>query len=73
MGINNFLQNLLQLFLSYMEVNLKGKLIAFYFSVHKSQILRDDLVKEQTSQRCVNNTCLHSSVRHCLGYADLNL
>ena len=64
MGINDFLQNLLQLFLSYMEVNLKRKLIAFHFSVYKSQILRDNLVKEQTSQSSVYYPRLHCTVRH---------
>ena len=56
-----------------MEINLEEKLIAFHLSVYKSKILRDDLIKEKTSQRRVDRTCLDSSVRHRLGNAHLDL
>ena len=66
MGIDNLLQDLLQLFLSYVEVNLQLQLIALDASVHKAQILRDDLVKDKASHRGLYHSSLNGSVRHLL-------
>ena len=72
MGINDFFQNLLQLFLTHVEVYFQQQLAAFGLAVYKPQILRDNLVKQQSSKCCIDHSCLLTSVRHGLLYADLN-
>ena len=49
-----------------MEINLQLQLVALNLSVHKTKVLRDDLIKEQTAQGRVDGSRLHSAVRHCL-------
>ncbi len=49
-GVDDLLQNLLQVSLFYHEINFRKKLIARHGTVHISQILRNDLVENQTSQ-----------------------
>ena len=54
MCIDNFFKDLLQLFLTYKEVNLKKQFVSRYASVYESKILRKDLVEQETSQCRVN-------------------
>src|SRR5699024_2723709 len=71
--VDDLLEDLFQLFLSYMEINFKKEFISFYFSVNKSEILRNDLVEQESSERRIDRSCLHCSVRHCLGHTHLDL
>ena len=50
MGINNLLQNLLQLLLANVEVYLQLQEILGIASIHKSQILRKNFIENKTSQ-----------------------
>ena len=68
MCIDNFFKNLFQLFLSYMEINFQKQFISFYFTVYKSQILWNDLIKHETSDCRFYRSCLHCSICHLLGY-----
>ena len=54
MCIDNFFKDLLQLFLTYKEVNLKKQFVSRYASIYESKILRKDLVEQETSQCRVN-------------------
>ena len=72
MCINNFLQNLFQLFLTYVEVNFQKQLVALNFTVNKSEILRNNLIKDKSSQCRLYRSCLNSSVRHSLRYTHLD-
>ena len=51
MGIDNLFQDLFQLFLSYVEIHFQHQLISLLGSVHKSQILRQDLIEQEPAQR----------------------
>ena len=64
--IDNFLQNLFQLFLSYMEIYFKLHFIFRNASVYKSQILRQDLIKQETSQCRLYRSGHAGTIRHCL-------
>ena len=72
MYINNLLQNLLQLFLSYMEVYLKKQFISFHASVYKSQILRNDFIENETSHGRFYNSAVNCAVGHGLGHTGLD-
>ena len=62
MIIDTFLKDLFQLFLSYMEINFQFKEILILASVYESQILTDDLIENETSQRGLNDTGFHFAV-----------
>src|SRR5699024_8467402 len=72
-GIDDLLQDLLELFLSNMEIYLKQQLVSFLLSVYKSKILWNDLIKQESSQCRLDHTALYGSVRHSLVYADFDL
>ena len=71
-GIDNLLQNLLQTLLAYVEINLQYQLIARNSTIYKAQILRQNLVEEETAQRGLYDTGHLSSVSQGSGYADLD-
>ena len=73
MSIDNFFKDLLQLFLTYKEVNLKKQFVSRYASVYKSKVLWKDLVEQETSQCGMNITADDSAIRHCLMCADNDL
>ena len=50
MGIDDLLQDLLQLLLAYVEVYLQLQEVLGIASVYESQILRQDLIEDETSQ-----------------------
>ena len=54
MCIDNFFKDLLQLFLTYKEVNLKKQFVSRYASVYKSKVLWKDLVEQETSKCGMN-------------------
>ena len=56
-----------------MEVNLQLQLVALDASVHKSQILRDNLIENEASNGRLYNTGLLRSVRHLSCHSHLNL
>ena len=49
MSIDNFLKDLFQTFFTHMEIDFQKQLIARNASIHKSQILRKNLIKEETA------------------------
>ena len=73
MSVDNFFQNLFQLLFTYKEVNLKQKFVARNASVHKSKILRKNLVEQETSQCGFYIAGKNCSIRHCLCAANLDL
>ena len=73
MGIDNFFQNLFQLFLCNQEVNFQSKLVARNASVYIAKILRQDLIEQETSQCGTYILCQSSSIRHFLAAAYSNL
>ena len=64
--IDNFFQDLFQLFLSYMEIYFQLHFVFRNASVYKAQILRQDLVEQETSQCRLYRTGLCCTVRHGL-------
>ena len=50
MGIDDLLQDLLQLLLAYVEVYFQLQEVLGIASVYESQILRQDLIEDETSQ-----------------------
>ena len=71
MDIDNLLQNLLALLLSHMEIHLQKQFIARNAPVHKSQVLRDNLIEDKTSHSGLDDSCLYGAVRHLLAHPDL--
>ena len=72
MGIDNFLKDLFQAFLSYQEINLRFQLVTRNGTIYKSKILRKNLIEQETSQCRLFSTCQNSSVRHSLGYTNFD-
>ena len=70
--IDNLLQNLLALFLSNMEINFQKQLIAGDASVHKPQILGNDLIENKTANRGFDNPALYRAVRYPLLHSHLH-
>ena len=71
--IDNFFQNLFQLFLGNEEINLKRKLVTRNRTVYVSQILRQNLIEEESSE-CGAYVLLHySTIFHLFFAADGNL
>ena len=50
MCVDDFLKNLFQLFLSYVEINFQNQFIARNGTIYKSQILRQDLIEQESTQ-----------------------
>ena len=48
-----------------MEVNLKHKCVFLLCPVNVSEVLRNDLVEEETSERCLDKSFNHTSVFPC--------
>ena len=71
-GIDNLLQDLLQTLLAYVEINFQYQLIARNRTVYEAQILRQNLVKEETAQGRFYDTGHLGSVSQGSGYADLD-
>ena len=55
-----------------MEVNFQLQLISFDGSVHKSQILRNNLIENKPAYRRFYDSSFGSSIRHFLGYSYLD-
>ena len=72
-GINYFFKDLFQLFLTNQEINLQQKGIFRIASVYKAQILRQNLVKQESSQCGMHISCDRSSVCQflCAAHNDL--
>ena len=51
MGIDDLLQDFLQLFLADHEINFQLQVVVVALSIDESQILRKNLVEDQASQR----------------------
>ena len=56
MYIHDSLQNLLEILLLYDEVNLRKNLVARNRTIHETEILRDDLIENQTADGGIYNT-----------------
>ena len=54
-GIDNLFQDLFQLFLTYMEIDLRLQRVLFDGTIHEAQILRQDLIEQKASQRSLNH------------------
>ena len=73
MCIDDFFQNLFQLFLGNEEINFKSKLVTRNRTVYVSQILRQNLIEEESSE-CGAYVLLHySTIFHLFFAADGNL
>ncbi len=56
MRINNLLKDLLKLLLSYKEINLRLKEIFGVGSVYITEVLRKDLIEEESSESGLNHS-----------------
>ena len=72
MGVDNFLKDLFQLFLTYMEVNLELHGIFRNGTIYKAQILRQNLIEDETSEGRLNSSLLNASVSHLLLHTDFD-
>ena len=52
-----------------MEVNFQFQLVLFLGTVYEAQILRDDLVEDETSNGRLDDTSLRCAIRHRAGYS----
>ena len=73
MGIDYFLKNLLDLFLSYMEINLVFENFIFVGTIHKSKILWKVLIENKKTYCCLYKTTLYSSICKCHLSMNINL
>ena len=73
MSVDYLLQNLLQAFLAYQEVNFQLQLISWNSTVHKSQILRKDLIKQEPSKSGLNISLKDGTILHLLLNTDFDL
>ncbi len=68
MGIDDLLQNLLQAFLVHMEIHFQLQEILRQPSVHEPKILRQNFVKNETSQRRLHIAGDHIALRILFGH-----
>ena len=73
MCIDYFLKDLLELLLTNMEVDLHLQFISLNLTVYETKILRNDLIKEKTSQCCINNSGHLFSIWKSLCHTHLDL
>ena len=57
MCIDTLVKDWLELLLSYMEIYLKLQSVLTNSSVYISEILWNDLIEEELSKCCIDNTC----------------
>ena len=72
MDVDDFLQDLLQALLAHMEVHLGKQLVLSLAPVNKLQILREDLIEYETSQRGLHDARELLALRRCLCHAHLD-
>ena len=72
MSIDDLLQDLLQLLLSYMEVYFQLQEVLGITSVYKSQILRQNLIEDETSQCRLYRSGDRLTCCIYLAHADMN-
>ena len=73
MSVDDGLEDLLEVLLLDQEIDLGQQIIFRLCAVHKSEVLRNDLIKEQSSEGDVDDTCDHLSVFPLLADPDLDL
>ena len=73
MRIDNLFQNLLQLLFADMEIHLWQQFIARHTSIHKSKILRQDLVEDKASYCRFHNACQLCAIWHLFAAAHFYL
>ena len=71
--IDDFFQDLFQLFLCYQEIYLQSKLIARDGTVYIAKILRQDLIEQETAQGGCYVLGQRRSIRHFLAAAHMDL
>ena len=72
-SIDDGLKDLLEVFLLDQEIDLGKQVILRLCAVHKSEVLRNDLIKEKSSEGDVDGTCDHLTVFPLLADSDLDL
>ena len=60
MCMNTLVNDLLQLFLRYQEVDLRYKVIITVLSVYIAKVLRNTFIEDETAQCGGNNSCTSS-------------
>ena len=68
--IDDFLKNLLQLFLTHMEIHFQLQKVLRIASVHISQILRQDLIKEESAEGGLHIAGYFLTVSRLLRHSD---
>ena len=71
MCMNTLVNDLLQLFLRYQEVDLRYKVIITVLSVYIAKVLRNTFIEDETAQCGGNNSCYLFSA-HDTCSSDLN-
>ena len=72
MNIKDLFQNLLQLLFPYVKIHLQIQRILLLGTVHKAQILRNDLIENKTSHCGFHNSALYGTIPHLLFHPSLN-
>ncbi len=68
MSIDDFLQNLFQLFLSHMEIHFQLQIVLRIVPLHKTQILGQNLIEQKPSQRGLHIAAYRLALRRPLGH-----
>ena len=72
MGIDNLFQDLLQTLFAYVEIHFQLQFIARDRTIHKAQVLRQNLVEDKPAHGGLDNIGNLASVCQRLGYTHLN-
>ena len=70
--IHNAFQDLFQMLLCNMEINLRKQFVFFDGTINESQILRNDLIKEHSAERCLDHGEFCFAILVFFAHADMN-
>ena len=72
MNINNFFKNLFQTLFTYVEIHFQFQQIFRLTAIYKSQILRQNLIENETSQSGFHIPAYYLAIRRRALYARRN-
>src|SRR3712207_378812 len=73
MGVDDLLQNALQLFLADHEVNFQLQIVIIRLAIDEAQVLGDDLIEYETAQSRLNLSGVLSSIGKLYNTANIDL
>ncbi len=72
MGIDNLLQNLLQLLLTHMEIHFQLQTVLRSIPLHKTQVLGQDLIEQETAQCGFHIAPYFFALGRCPGHSHID-